>query len=140
MSSKIQHKTIVKRRENTTFITMHRQTHVRQRVYGVRLASSPTSDLQHRCPRRATAPKRSAAAAAPPGEKNIFRRQYTHNRVLHACLHHLDLQQRGPRCATTAQQPRAVPSGGSSHSHPKSSPPVRGEGVVVAQRAPAQRP
>ena len=56
------------------------------RDHGVCLASSPTSDLQHQCPRR-------AAAAVPPGEKKLSRRQCTHNRVLHTCLHHSDLQQ-----------------------------------------------
>ena len=39
------------------------------RDHGVCLASSPTGDLQNPCPHRAAAPKRSAAAAVPPGKK-----------------------------------------------------------------------
>ena len=41
MSSKIQQKTTVKRRENTAFITMHGQTHMRQQVYGVCVLRAP---------------------------------------------------------------------------------------------------
>ena len=75
MSSKTQHKTPVKRRENTAFMTMHGQTHMRQRFYGVCVLRAPqqvtcSNDVhaarRERSPARAQ-PSPSAHAPSQPG-------------------------------------------------------------------------
>ena len=55
-------------------------------------------ELPNRCPAAPMSTPRSSTQAVrrsrrPTWRKNISRRQCTHYRVLHACLHHSDLQQ-----------------------------------------------
>ena len=104
------------------------------------LPSSPTGDLQHRCPRRAAAPTRSAAAAVPPGQKNISPADNAHIIVYcmlvyttRTCSNDVQAARRQRSSPARAQRRRQCLPGGAATLSPKSSPPVRGEGVVVAK-------
>ena len=98
-----------------------------------------TCVLQHRCPRRTAAPKRNAASAVPPGEKPspadnahiiVYCMLVYTTRTCSNDAHAARRQRNSP--ARAQRRGQCLP-GGAATLLPKSSPPVRGEGVVVAK-------